>query len=123
MIQRNKFVCIKKTFFESTKLSLIQRNFFFVRISKECFFDSKKLFSGCGKNLRNNSFNFIIFERKKVFLQIKENMSVNHITYVSCDCADILFFNRLAIHKFVRYKKIFLNQRNFFLGASTLSTK
>ena len=38
---------MKEKFFEVTKLSLIQRNFFFDRISKKCFFDSKKLFSQC----------------------------------------------------------------------------
>ena len=32
---------------QKTKLALIQRNFFFDRISKKCFFDSKKLFSQC----------------------------------------------------------------------------
>ena len=35
----------QRNFFELTKLSLIQRNLFFDRISKKCFFDSKKLFS------------------------------------------------------------------------------
>ena len=35
---------MKENFFELTKLSLFQRNFFFDRISKKCFFDSMKLF-------------------------------------------------------------------------------
>ena len=35
----NIFFWIKENFFESTKLSLIQRNVFFDRISKKCFFD------------------------------------------------------------------------------------
>ena len=47
LIQRNRIVYLKENFFESTKLSSIQRNFFFDRISKKCFFDSKKLISGC----------------------------------------------------------------------------
>ena len=47
LIQRNRFVCIKEHFFESTKLYSIQRNFFFDRISKKISFDSKKLFSEC----------------------------------------------------------------------------
>ena len=47
LIQRNRFVYIKEKIFKSTKLSSIQRNFFFDLISKKCFFDSKKLFSGC----------------------------------------------------------------------------
>ena len=49
LIQRNKFDYIKENFFESTELSSIQRNFFFDRISKKCFFNSKRLFSGCKK--------------------------------------------------------------------------
>ena len=32
----NRFVYIKENLFESTKLSSIQRNFFFHRISKKC---------------------------------------------------------------------------------------
>ena len=44
LIKRNRFVYIKENFFESTKLSSIQRKFFFDRISKKCFFDSEKLF-------------------------------------------------------------------------------
>ena len=47
LIQRNRFVYIKEHFLAWTKLSLIQRNFLFYRISKNCFFDSKKLFSQC----------------------------------------------------------------------------
>ena len=47
LIQRNRFLYIKENVFESTKLFSIQRNFFFDCISKKCFFDSKKLFSGC----------------------------------------------------------------------------
>ena len=35
----------QRTFSELLKLPLIQRHFFFDRISKKCFFDSKKLFS------------------------------------------------------------------------------
>ena len=50
MIQTNRFVYIKEHFFESTKLSWIQRNFYFDRISKKCFFDSKILFSGAPQN-------------------------------------------------------------------------
>ena len=46
-MQRNRFVYIKENYFESTKLSSIQRNFFFERVLMKCFFDSKKLFSGC----------------------------------------------------------------------------
>ena len=46
-----------------------------------------------GKNLRNNLFNFIIFEQRQFFLKIKENISVSHITYELCDCAEIYFFN------------------------------
>ena len=38
---------MKEKFFELSKLSLIQRNFFFDRISKKCFSDAKKLFSQC----------------------------------------------------------------------------
>ena len=47
LIQRNRSVYIKENLLGSTKLSSIQRVFFFDRISKKCFFDSKKLFSGC----------------------------------------------------------------------------
>ena len=46
-MQRNRFAYIEENFFESTKLSSIQRSFFFDCISKNCFFDLKKLFSGC----------------------------------------------------------------------------
>ena len=45
MIQKNRFLNIKENFFKSIKLSSIQRNLFFDRISE-------KLFSGCrGLNL------------------------------------------------------------------------
>ena len=44
---KNLFLWIKENFFELTKLSSIKKNFFFDRISKKCFFDSKKLFSHC----------------------------------------------------------------------------
>ena len=55
LMQRNRFVYIKENFFESKKLSSIQRNFSFGRISEKCFFDLKKLFSGCTqKNLLVN---------------------------------------------------------------------
>ena len=47
LIYTNQFLWIKEIFFELTNLSLIQRIFFFDRISKECFFDSKKLLSQC----------------------------------------------------------------------------
>ena len=39
---------IEEHFFESTKLSLIKRNFFLDRILEKCFYDSKKLSSQCG---------------------------------------------------------------------------
>ena len=42
-----KLSLIRRKFFELIKLSLMQRNFFFDRISKKCFFDSKKMFSQC----------------------------------------------------------------------------
>ena len=54
LIQRNIFVYIKENLLESTKLSSIQRNFFFDRISKKCFFNSKKLFSGCNLEPKEN---------------------------------------------------------------------
>ena len=40
---KNLFLWIKKKLFELTNLSLIQK-FFYDRISKKRFFDSKKLF-------------------------------------------------------------------------------
>ena len=58
-LQGNKFVYIKENFFESTKISSIQRNLFFGRITKKCFFDSKKLFSGC------DSLNFVFIRLRK----------------------------------------------------------
>ena len=66
LIQRNRFVYIEENFFESTKLSSIQRNFFFDRISEKCFFDSKKLFSGCDNFVilcNSNLFKFLVFKR------------------------------------------------------------
>ena len=42
-------ITLKKIFFESTKLSSIQRNFFFDCISKKFFFRSKKYFFGSKK--------------------------------------------------------------------------
>ena len=45
---------------------------------------------------------------KKNFLQIKENISVNHITNVQCDCADIYLLNSKKNNQ-----EISLNQRNF----------
>ena len=60
-------------------------------------FDLKKYFFrfkySTDKNLRNNLLNFIIFERRQFFIQIKENISVSHITHVLCDCAVIYFIN------------------------------
>ena len=47
LLLTNLFHCFKGINFELTKISLIQRNFFFNRKSKKCFFDLKKLFSQC----------------------------------------------------------------------------
>ena len=66
LIQRNRFVYIKENAFESINLSSIQRNFFFDRISKKCFFDSKKLFSG-----RSNISAWIFTHWEKNFVSIK----------------------------------------------------
>ena len=73
---------IKKSFFwpYSNALCLIQRHF-------------SRFKYNAGKKLRNNLFNFIISEWRQMFLQINEKISVSHITYVLCDCADIYFFN------------------------------
>ena len=48
----NLSLWIKENLFQLTKLSLIQRNVFFNRITKKCFFGSKKLFSQCSGLLK-----------------------------------------------------------------------
>ena len=69
LIQWNRFVYIKENFFESTKLSSIQRNFFF---DCKCFLDSKKLFSEWGyrsavSKYPHKSVNFCNFH--KIFVE------------------------------------------------------
>ena len=79
LIQRNRFIYIKKNFFALTKISSIQRNVFFDRISKKCFFDSKKLISQCccitlGKKiwLNQRTCNFLLlFQQKYLLNQLK----------------------------------------------------
>ena len=85
LIQRNRFVYIKENLFESTKLFSIQRNFFFDRISKKCFHDSKKLFSGC--------------EVKKPFFKFKS----------------LCLFELKKFKSLWTKKKIYSNQANFCL--------
>ena len=70
LIQRNRFVYIKDISFESPKLSSIQRNFFFDRISKKCFFDSRKLFSGCiylEKIIHSIELIYMLFNKFNIF--------------------------------------------------------
>ena len=55
----------RKTF-ELTKFSFIQRNFFFDRISKKCFFDSKKLISQCLYFATAQTFIFLIQRKKTI---------------------------------------------------------
>ena len=70
MVDTNLFLWIKEHFFKLTKLSLIQRNFFFKRISKKCFNDSKKLFSQCCAKKIKFSF------QKYVYLTHLQNSTV-----------------------------------------------
>ena len=49
---------------------------------------------------------------KTIFLLIKENISVSHITFVLCDCENIYFFNSMKENN----KEISLNQRNLSLA-------
>ena len=47
-----------------------------------------------GKKIRNNLFNFIIFERRPFFFLNKgKYFSESYYVYVLCDCADFYFFN------------------------------
>ena len=55
----------------------------------------------------------MIFEWRKFFLQIKENISVSHITYVLYDCADIYFYNskkKKQSWNFLKLKKLFFGR-------------
>ena len=58
-------------------------------------------------------------ERRQFLFQI-ENISVNHVTYVLCDCADTHFFGsqkKKTIKIFLQMKEIFFNRpMNFLLG-------
>ena len=71
-----------------------------------------------GKNLRNNLFNFIIFKWRKCFLWFHKNISLSHITYVLCDCADIYFLNskkkNINFISLIRIKKTFRTNINLF---------
>ena len=94
LMYTNLFLWAKENSFELTKLSLIERDFFFDRISKKCFFDSKKLLSQC-----------IYFFSSK-----KKKQSRNFLE------SKKLFFGRIAMHKFCWFKEIFFESKKLFSG-------
>ena len=112
-----KVLLIKKKFLRSKKIDLftlkifflIRQNYlqfkeiFFYRISKKCFFDSKKLFSGCWK------FKFYsIIHSEKIFDCIKKIICLNHFLW----CQEMFCFNET---KFVWFKQnIFGSNKYWF---------
>ena len=94
----------KKIFFELTKLSLIQRNFFFGRISKKNFFDSKKLFSLCSFQATDRKSRGMILS--VVFCERKNN-TFNNVFVIE-------FFLTVAFYQFFENDLIFMNHGLFF---------
>ena len=104
---------LKKFFFETTQLSLIQRNFFFDRISKKCFFDSKKLFSVSTLltntqtkiyliSLSLNEDNYF-FKLKKIFLLVTLRM-----LYATAQIFIFLIQRKKKLENFFCIKETFL---------------
>ena len=94
------------------------------------------------KNLINYLFNFIIFEWRQFILQIKENISVSHITHVLMRLrrhsfsklrekkqwrnffkSRKLFFDRTAMYKFGWSKEIFFESKKLFSGYISVRSK
>ena len=124
---KQKFLWIKKRFMNWKKLSSIRSNFFFDRISQKCFFDSKKVFSGCAryeKNVRKENYTlqkylqiifWLFFHQLYIFIYSSKTSSwKSKIKFFRQNIRDT---EKMLGSKIVYYKKIYnFGLEHFFIG-------